>query len=93
MKAAELLSMKTKVKQNVTEEGLRLWMANYLAEEMKIDPSEIAVDVELSQYDFDSVLAMSITAELEDILGRKLSPTLAYNYPTIEQLTAHLVQG
>jgi len=93
MKAAELLNMKTKVKQNVTEEGLRLWMANYLAKEMKIDPSEIAVDVELSQYDFDSVLAMSITAELEDILGRKLSPTLAYNYPTIEQLTAHLVQG
>ncbi len=93
MKASELLNMKTKVKQNVTEEGLRLWMANYLAEEMKIDPSEIAVDVELSQYDFDSVLAMSITAELEDILGRKLSPTLAYNYPTIEQLTAHLVQG
>jgi acyl carrier protein len=38
-------------------------------------------------------MALTMVAELEDKLNRKLSPTLSYNYPTIEQLAAYLADG
>jgi acyl carrier protein len=93
MDAAELLEAKAKAKTIFTEEALQEWMINHIAREMKVDAGDIAVDVEFSQYALDSTMVLSMTAELEDILGRKLSPTLAYNYPTIELLVAHLVRG
>ena len=34
---------------------------------------------------------VELTAELEDWLGRRLSPSLLYDYPSIEDLTQHLI--
>ena len=73
-------------KATMTSIVIQNWMIDFFAREMKMNRNDIAVDVEFSEYDFDSALAYSMVSELEDLLDRKLSPTLAYNYPTIEAL-------
>ena len=41
-------------------------------------------------YGLDSVQAVSIVGDLETWLGRSLSPTLIWDFPTIEDLAKHL---
>jgi acyl carrier protein len=50
------------------------------------------VDVErpFSAMGLDSLRAVTLQGALERALGRTLSPTLFFNYPTVEGLAAHL---
>ena len=50
-----------------------------------IDPRE-----PFTYYGLDSVQAVGLTGDLEIWLGRRLSPTLAWDYPNIESLARHL---
>ena len=76
-----------------TKEEIELWIVQYLAKTMKIDPDNVPVDEDFSQLNVDSSLALSMTADLEDFVGRRLSASLAYNYPTIEKLAERLAKG
>jgi len=40
----------------------------------------------------DSVHAIMLVGDLEETLGCRLSPTLAWDYPTIAALSEHLAQ-
>lgn len=73
-------------------EAIQQWMVNYLAQQLRLDPQEIDPKLSFGQYGIDSVMAISLTGELEDQLGFRLSPTLPYDYPTIETLAEHLAQ-
>jgi phthiocerol/phenolphthiocerol synthesis type-I polyketide synthase C len=66
------------------------WFVARLAEELDLSPAEIDTSVPFAQYGLDSVHAVRLTAAAEAWLGRELSPTLAYEYPTIELLAGHL---
>jgi acyl transferase domain-containing protein/acyl carrier protein len=61
-----------------------------LAAHLKLQPSELGIHEPLSRYGLDSMTAIEITGELEEWLGRKISPTLAWEYPSIQLLAAHL---
>lgn len=56
------------------------------------DPGEIDIRQPFSAYALDSAAAADMTAQLEDWLGVSLSPTLIWDYPSIEQLARHLAQ-
>ncbi len=75
-----------------TARDIQEWIASFIAKEMKLDIWSIDLDADLSQYGFDSALALTMLGELEEFLGRELAPTLAYNYPTIAKLASHLAQ-
>lgn len=51
-----------------------------------------AIDITLSFTDFemDSLKAVIVLNRIEKFLDRELSPTLVWNYPTIQQLARHL---
>lgn len=68
------------------ERLIRGWMATRLG----IDASR--VDVGKAFYDFglDSVTAVEMIGGLGERLGRSLSPTLVWDFPTIRELAAHL---
>ena len=36
---------------------------------------------------------MTLLGEIESFFGRRLSPTLFFNYPTISELAAHLAEA
>lgn len=68
------------------------WLVSKFAELMKIQPEQIDVKEPLQSYGLDSVTAVDLVGEIEDRLGRKLPATLAYKYPTIEDLANHLAE-
>ena len=65
---------------------------SYMAELLEIDPDEVNVTIPFDRYGLDSSVAVGLTGDLEEWLGRKLDPTLLYDYPTIEALAQHLVE-
>jgi acyl transferase domain-containing protein/acyl-CoA synthetase (AMP-forming)/AMP-acid ligase II/acyl carrier protein/predicted alpha/beta-fold hydrolase len=87
-------------KQNIHEFGniplnrnfndLENWLIQNLAQRLGIAPHSLDVNEPFNSYGLDSVQAVRLTAELEDYLNIKVSPTLAYDYPTIASLSQYL---
>lgn len=75
---------------NQTTQKLITWLVTNIAQRLDVSPSEIDIREPLASYGLDSVQAVRLSTQLEDWLGRKLSPTLAYDYPTIEALANYL---
>lgn len=67
------------------------WLCKRIATSLGIHASQIDPDITFDRYGLDSVHAVEVTADLGASLGLgELSPTLLYDYPTINQLTAHV---
>ncbi len=66
------------------------WLAGKLAGPLGIDPADIDVRAPFSRFGLGSLRAVELAGELETRLGRSLSPTLIYEYPTIEALSRFL---
>ena len=67
-------------------------MVSKLSERLGIESHEIDVREPFASYGLGSTEAVSLSGELAEWLGRKLSPALAYEYPTIETLARHLAE-
>lgn len=76
-----------------TESYIQKWLIEKVAQNIDILPDEVDVTSPFSYYGLDSVAATGLSGELEALLGRKLSPTLTWDYPTIELLATHLAEG
>ncbi|HEY9768531.1 MAG TPA: thioester reductase domain-containing protein [Coleofasciculaceae cyanobacterium] len=66
------------------------WLISQLAKRLALKTSQIEIDKPISNYGLDSVEAVNLTGELEQFVGRQFSPTLLWDYPTIEVLVRHL---
>ena len=75
----------------VTEIGIRDWMIKRLAQELKVDESQVSTTKRFDEYGLDSRVAIQVSGELEKIVERRLSPALLFEYPTIEQVAQALV--
>jgi acyl carrier protein len=75
-----------------TAEELQDWLVTHLAEELGVDPQEIDVREPLASYGLRSVAAVSLSGDLEALLGCKLSTTLLWEYSTIESLAGYLAE-
>jgi acyl carrier protein len=71
-------------------DALVSWLHDWMASEMGIDRERINPCETFLGYGMDSVQAMTMVGDLEAKLGRRLPPTLAWDYPTISALAAHL---
>lgn len=72
--------------------GIQAWLVSYLAQLLEIDPDEINTSIPFDSYGLDSATAVGMTGDLEDWLGRKIDPTLLYDYPTVESFAHHLAE-
>ena len=75
---------------NQTKDSIQSWLISRLSTEMKLPQTQIDPQLELYQYGLDSMVAVSVSGDLENWLGRKISPTLFYNYPSIQSAADHL---
>lgn len=66
------------------------WLVNQLAGELGLPGADIDTAQPFAYYGLDSVHAIQLMAALEAWLGRKVAPTLAYDHPSIDLLSAHL---
>lgn len=70
------------------ESGLR----HILARELRIPESELEVDRPFAELGLNSVMAMSIRRDAEQLVGVELSATMLWNHPTITSLAAYLAE-
>ncbi|MFE0461708.1 acyl carrier protein [Kitasatospora sp. NPDC058965] len=70
--------------------GITDWLTERVAFYLELEPEELRPDVKLVEYGMDSVYGMSLVAQIEDRFEVELSPTLAWDHPTIDALSAHL---
>lgn len=75
------------------EEEIQDWLINRLAVWLLLDSDEIEIEQPFASYGLTSITAVTMTGDLEDWLGVELSPTLAYEYPSIAALARYLVVG
>lgn len=73
-----------------SKKEIQEWLINYLAELLQQTPASIDILEPFANYGLSSLNAVTLSGELEELLGRRLSPTLAYEYPNISALSRHL---
>ncbi|MBX7220068.1 MAG: SDR family NAD(P)-dependent oxidoreductase [Blastocatellia bacterium] len=72
---------------------LTIWLATRLAARLGCSPDEIDVTQPFASFGLGSLDAVNLAEDLSRHLGRELSPTLIWDYPTIDTLTAFLNPG
>jgi phthiocerol/phenolphthiocerol synthesis type-I polyketide synthase A len=70
------------------ENGLRAILAN----ELRMPERELELDRPFVELGLDSVMAMSIRREAEQLVGTELSVTMLWNHPTITSLAEYLAK-
>ena len=71
-------------------EAIQQWLLAQLAERLGIAPHDIDIREPFDSYGLSSREAVTLSGELEDWLGVRLSATLMYEYPTVEALARYL---
>jgi 8-amino-7-oxononanoate synthase len=66
------------------------WLVETVAAYLERRPEEIDPRESFESHGLDSVSAVTLSGDLQAWLGRRLEPTLAWDYPSIRQLAHHL---
>ena|SRR2546422_569495 len=74
-------------------EAIQAWLVARVATALSVDPNEIDVREPFARFGLDSRTAVSLSGDLERWLGCRLSPTLVWDYPTIEAVAEYLADG
>jgi acyl transferase domain-containing protein/acyl-CoA synthetase (AMP-forming)/AMP-acid ligase II/acyl carrier protein len=69
---------------------IRGWLATRIAQKLRVPAADLDPREPLARYGLDSLTAVQTAGELEQWLGRSLSPVLVYDHPTIEALARFL---
>jgi acyl carrier protein len=75
-----------------TAEAIQAWLVSQLAARLTVDPNDIDPQITFDHYDLESAEALVLLNQLEQWLGRSVSPILFWNYPTIERLSQRLAE-
>ena len=74
----------------ITVEAVENWMIERIAAKLHLSTNQIHVTTPFLEFGMGSVDAVEIAAELEQWLGRRMSPTAIYNHPNIASLAQWL---
>ncbi|MGG6240880.1 AMP-binding protein [Nodosilinea sp. AN01ver1] len=77
----------------MTADAIADWMVSWLASALRVPKHTLDVRQPLAEHGLDSLAAVELAEALESALGIPLSPTLAYEYPTIEALSVYLASA
>lgn len=65
-------------------------LVQMLIQELRLPVGSVETDKPLTQYGLDSISALTIAGDLEDMLGLELPSTLLWDCPTIDHLALYL---
>jgi acyl carrier protein len=74
----------------IGQEKLELWIRNWVAKATKTDVSQIRSSTAFWDCGLDSLAAVDLSAALEELTGREVSPAIAWEMPTIRDLAEYL---
>jgi acyl carrier protein len=75
----------------LSAQELRAWLTERVAARLDTTAERIQPDVLLADYGLDSVYALALSTDIEEHLGLLLETTVVWDHPTIDELTAHLL--
>ncbi|GAB6043143.1 acyl carrier protein [Endothiovibrio diazotrophicus] len=78
---------------HASEDSLRHWLAERVADYVQKQPQDIEPNVPLAEYGLDSVFALTLSGDIEDHLGLVLEPTVMWDYPTVGTLAKALAKA
>jgi acyl carrier protein len=70
---------------------IEAWLIEKVAELLAFQPGDIDAEKELSVYGLSSMTGVMLIGDIEDWLGIKLEPTVAWEHPTVRSLAGYLV--
>ncbi len=74
-------------------EALHRWLTIHLADTLSLAPENIEITVPLTRYGLDSIDAVTMVGDLEEILGVELPSTLFWDYPTVDSAARYLEEN
>ncbi len=74
-----------------TKQEIIIWLQEKVAKETRLQPENISVDTPFASLGLDSIVIVTLVADLENWLGTSLDPTVCWEYPTIGLLSEWLV--
>jgi acyl carrier protein len=74
----------------VSSEQILALLVEQTAELVQLAPHEIDPDAPHGEHGLDSASALILAAEVEHRLGVVLSPSVAWDYPTLRALAEHI---
>ena len=69
------------------------WLIAQLSEQLSLEKSNINVSEPLTRYGLDSIDAVTMVGDIEDVLDVELPSTLFWDYPTIEKSSQFLAEN
>ena len=69
------------------------WLKAQLAEQLSLDTEDIKATEPLTRYGLDSIDAVTMVGDIEDVLDEELPSTLFWDYPTIAKSAQFLVEN
>lgn len=75
------------------QEAIESWLVDHISNALEVDPDEIDIRAAIGDFGLNSRTAVRLSGEMERWLGRRLSPTLVWDFPTIDKMAAHLANG
>ncbi|WP_163579364.1 thioesterase domain-containing protein [Gracilibacillus saliphilus] len=82
----------TETNKDLNREQIIQMLKEILAEKLKLDPTEIEEDVELSEYGVDSMLSSVIIQVVEERFGEQMDANVIVEYPTISALGDYILE-
>jgi acyl carrier protein len=83
----------TQTSEPITEASVQEWLVTHIAAVAQISPEEVDVDRPFAEFGMDSMKLFQLSGDLQKFLGYEVSEIVAWDYPTIAQLSRHLVFG
>ncbi len=76
-----------------TSAELEDWIVEWLSTKINMPASAIDRDRSFAEYGLDSMVAVEFSGVLEQRLGRPISPSIAWEFPTVTELATHVMAG
>lgn len=76
-----------------TETEIQEWLTTHIAVVAKIGPEQVEMDRPFAEFGMDSMQMFQLSGDLQKFLGYPVSEIIAWDYPTVAKLSAHLGSG
>lgn len=73
-----------------TPTDLRAWLTDRVASVLGRPAADIDPQTSLTHYGFDSVYAIALCGEIEDVLAVAVDPVVLWSHDTVDTLADHL---
>jgi len=78
------------VSRYYSKEIIKDWLVGNIAAMIKKNKNEINISAPLADYGLDSIHAVGLSGDIEQKFNIHVDPTIAWDYPTILQMSEYL---